>query len=153
MSAQAAFCCGRCATFHSRYTWRLVMLRSLVMRSALIATVIAVPAAYAGHEDFHASFSGFKEVGALNSETGAIFSPGKGRLRLRLDRTNHMITFNLTYSGLSSPVTRPTFILERCTLRAGYWCSSARIFPLRQRERSRVPRTAALSLEQSQRQT
>jgi hypothetical protein len=82
------------------------MLRSWLVQSTLIASLAAVPTAYAGHEDFHARFSGFNEVGALNNETGAIFSQGKGNLTLRLDRTNHMITFSLNYSGLTSAVTQ-----------------------------------------------
>jgi len=82
------------------------MLRSWLAQSTLIASLAAVPTAYAAHEDFHAKFSGFNEVGALNNESGAIFSQGKGNLTLRLDRTNHMINFSLTYSGLSSAVTQ-----------------------------------------------
>ena len=31
-------------------------------------------------EEFHAKLSGFKEVGPLNAETGAIFSGGTGTL-------------------------------------------------------------------------
>jgi hypothetical protein len=73
------------------------MLYSLLARSVLAATMIAVPTAYAGHEEFHARFSGFNGSGALNNGTGQ-FSGSKGKL-LRLDRTNHMITFNLTYWG------------------------------------------------------
>jgi len=103
------------------------MLYSLVARSALIATMISVPAAYAAHEDFRANFSGFKEVGALNNETGAIFSQGKGTLRLRLDRTNHMITFNLTYSGLSSAVTQAHIHFGKAHVPGGvlvFFCSN-----------------------------
>jgi len=82
------------------------MRRSLLVQSTLITSLISIPVAYAAHEDFHARFSGFNEVGALNNETGAIFSQGKGSLSLRLDRTNHIISFTLKYSNLSAPVTQ-----------------------------------------------
>jgi hypothetical protein len=59
----------------------------------------------ANASDFSAKFSGFQELGALGSETGAIFSPGKATLDLDLNRKTQKITFRLTYSGLTSPVT------------------------------------------------
>jgi hypothetical protein len=80
------------------------------MRFKLLAfaTLAAAPlmlfGADAGAADFSAAFSGFEEVGALNSETGAIFSPGQATLDLHLDRQARTITFKLTYSGLSAPV-------------------------------------------------
>ncbi len=57
-------------------------------------------------EQFSASFSGFQELGALNAETGAIFSPGQGTLLLSVDKGNRIISFTLTFSGLSAPVTQ-----------------------------------------------
>jgi CHRD domain len=50
---------------------------------------------------FFARFSGFQELGALNAETGAIFSPGTGTLVLKVDRGNRLINFQLKYSGLT----------------------------------------------------
>ena len=103
------------------------MLYSLLARSILAATMIAVPTAYAGHEEFHARFSSFNEIGALNNGTGAIFSGGKGKLTLRLDRTNHLITFNLTYSGLSSPVTQAHIHFGKVHVAGGvlvFFCSN-----------------------------
>jgi hypothetical protein len=53
---------------------------------------------------FTAKLDGFQELGALNNETGAILTEGKGTLKLSLDRMAKSISFELTYSGLSSPV-------------------------------------------------
>jgi hypothetical protein len=57
-------------------------------------------------EKFRTEFSGFNEVGALNAQSGAILSPGHGTLELSLDRVNQTLTFSLTYSDLSAPVTQ-----------------------------------------------
>ena len=63
--------------------------------------------AHANAADFSATFSGFQEIGGLGAgETGAIFSRGKATLDLNRKRSARTITFNLTYSGLSSPVTQ-----------------------------------------------
>ncbi len=56
--------------------------------------------------EFSATFSGFEEVGALNAETGAIFSTGKATLDLDLNRNARTIIFKLSYSGLSSPISQ-----------------------------------------------
>jgi CHRD domain len=53
---------------------------------------------------FSARFSGFQEIGALATPTGAIFSQGQGTLVLNIDRTNRLINFTLMYSNLSSNV-------------------------------------------------
>ena len=81
------------------------MYRTLI---GLILFAIAAAPAAASHrtEPFHADFSGFNEVGALNAQTGAILSPGRANLELRLDRVNQTLTFVLTYSDLSAPVTQ-----------------------------------------------
>lgn len=55
---------------------------------------------------FTAKLDGFQELGALNSETGAILTSGKGTLNLTLDRVAKTINFELTFSGLSSNVTQ-----------------------------------------------
>ena len=74
------------------------------------ATLMAVPlvllGTHANAVEFSATFSGFQEVGALNAETGAIFSPGTGTLDLDLNRNARTIAFKLTFSGLSAPVTQ-----------------------------------------------
>jgi hypothetical protein len=62
--------------------------------------------AYANATEFSAKLSGFEEVGALNNETGAIFSSGTATLDLDLNQNARTIAFKLTYSGLSAPVTQ-----------------------------------------------
>jgi len=56
----------------------------------------------ANASDFSARFSGFQELGELNAETGAIFSPGKATLDLDLNRKTQVLKFRLTYSGFPS---------------------------------------------------
>jgi hypothetical protein len=70
-----------------------------------LAAPLTMPGAYAKATEFSATYSGFEEVGALNAETGAIFSPGTATLDLNLDRNARTLTFKLTFSGLSAPVT------------------------------------------------
>jgi len=78
------------------------------LRSLVSFTFIAAPlmmlGANAGAEEFFGKFSGFEEVGPLNAETGAIFSPGTATVSLDLNRNAKTITFKLTYSGLSAPI-------------------------------------------------
>jgi hypothetical protein len=68
--------------------------------------MIGVVASGANAEEFHARFSGFNEVGALNAETGAILSNGRGTLDLNLDRKAQTLAFTLTYSNLGAQVTQ-----------------------------------------------
>ena len=73
----------------------------------ILFAAAAAPAIASHHiEQFHADFSGFNEVGALNAQSGAILSPGHATLELRLDRVNQSLSFVLTYSDLSAPVTQ-----------------------------------------------
>ena len=60
-------------------------MRRTVLAAILVSAATVIPTAYANAQDFHAKLSGFKEVGALNAETGAIFSPGQGTLKLKLN--------------------------------------------------------------------
>jgi len=83
------------------------MSRPTSITAALfVAMMVAVAARASDVEKFHAVYSGFEELGALNSETGAILSEGKGSLELRLDRSTQTMTYTLTFSGLSAPVTQ-----------------------------------------------
>jgi hypothetical protein len=76
------------------------MRRSVLAEAILAAAVAAVPAAYANAQEFHAKFSGFNEVGALNAETGAILSNGQATLALKLNKQLQSLTYTLTYSNL-----------------------------------------------------
>ena len=80
------------------------MRRSVLTGAILAAAVTAVPFTYANAQDFHSKLSGFKEVGALNAETGAIFSPGQGTLKLKLNTKLQTVNWTLTYSNLSANV-------------------------------------------------
>ena len=79
----------------------------LLAAAALAAASLAMPAAQASAgERFAANFSGFNELGALNAETGAILSNGTARVSLDLDERAKTLTFTLTFSGLSTPITQ-----------------------------------------------
>ncbi len=99
-----------------------------ILTAAILATAFGLQAASAGAEEFHATFSGFNEVGGLGAgETGAILSEGKARLTLDLSRARQTITFRLTYSGLSAPVTQAHIHLGKVHVAGGvmvFFCSS-----------------------------
>lgn len=80
------------------------MRRPLFAGALSAAAVLVVCALPASAQKFSGSFSGFNEVGALNAETGAILSEGQGTIKLKIDKTLKTITYELTYSGLTSPV-------------------------------------------------
>ena len=83
------------------------MYRHSVLAGAILAAAVTtVSAAGANAQQFQAYFSGFQEVGALNAETGAILSIGQATLALNLNQPAGTLTFTLTYSGLSEPVTQ-----------------------------------------------
>jgi hypothetical protein len=78
----------------------------LLASATLMVAPFMLLGAHANATEFSTKFSGFEEVGALNAETGAIFSPGTGTLDFDLNRNARTITFKLTYSGLSAPLTQ-----------------------------------------------
>ena len=82
---------------------RVALAKSTLIMAALVLTLSG---AVASAEEFSARFSGFQEIGALAAPTGAILSDGKATLRLKLDKPNSMISYTLTYSDLSAPVTQ-----------------------------------------------
>ena len=82
------------------------MYRSMLARAILAAAVTAMSAAGANAQQFQANLVGFEELGALNNETGAIFTPGTGTISLQLSQNPNSVTYTLTYSGLTSPVTQ-----------------------------------------------
>jgi hypothetical protein len=81
-----------------------------------------------GNNVFSAKFSGFQEIGGLGAgETGAIFSQGQGTLGLKIDRTNRLINFTLTYSNLSSDVQQSHIHFGKKHVAGGvmvYFCSN-----------------------------
>jgi hypothetical protein len=70
----------------------------------LAGGIAALSGGFAHAQEFGARLNGFEELGALNAETGAIRSNGKGTLSLDVDKSQ--ISYTLTYSGLSAPVTQ-----------------------------------------------
>ena len=72
----------------------------------VVALVLTLSAGVASAEEFFARFSGFQEIGALSGPSGAILSDGKATLHLDLDNKTSTITYTLTYSDLSAPVTQ-----------------------------------------------
>jgi hypothetical protein len=74
--------------------------------SVIAAATIGLLANAADAQEYHARLSGFNEVGALNAETGAILTNGRGTLDLVLNRNALTATYRLTYSDLSTPVTQ-----------------------------------------------
>jgi hypothetical protein len=87
-----------------------VMRLKRLALALFLAAPLTMPGAYAKATEFHATYSGFEETGPLPgptaAETGAVFSPGTATLDLNLDRNARTITFKLTFSGLSAPVTQ-----------------------------------------------
>lgn len=82
------------------------MRRSALAAAILVGAATVMPTAYANAQDFHAKLSGFKEVGGLNAETGAIFTPGQGTLKLKLNTKLQSVNWTLTYSNVSASVTQ-----------------------------------------------
>src|SRR5262245_26682924 len=77
---------------------------SMRFKSLASATLTAAPlmllSSHANAVEFSAKLVGFEEVPT------AIFSNGSGKLDLQLNKSARTITYKLTYSGLSSPVTQ-----------------------------------------------
>ncbi len=99
-----------------------------ILTAAILAASFALPATSAVAEEFHAVFSGFNEIGGVGAgETGAILSEGKAHLTLNLSRSRQTITFRLTYSGLSAPVTQSHIHLGKIHVAGGvmvFFCSN-----------------------------
>jgi hypothetical protein len=82
------------------------MRRTVLAAAILVGVATVMPTAYANAQDFHAKLSGFKEVGGLNAETGAIFTPGQGTLKLKLNTKLQSVNWTLTYSNMAASVTQ-----------------------------------------------
>ena len=57
-------------------------------------------------QEYKARLNGFFEIGAINAETGAIFTPAIGRLTLDVDPNHQTASYTLTYSGLTTDITQ-----------------------------------------------
>jgi len=102
--------------------YRAMMLGSLVAATALTTAAVA-------HEpnEFHATLSGFEEVGALNNQSGAILSEGRGTLELKLDRRTQTLWFSLRFSNLTSAVTQSHIHFGKVHMAGGvmvFFCSN-----------------------------
>jgi hypothetical protein len=78
----------------------------MVLGTLVAATTLATAAWAAPAEEFRAVLSGFNETGALNAQSGAVLSDGRGTLELKLDRQAQTVSFVLKFSNLSAPVTQ-----------------------------------------------
>ena len=79
-------------------------MRNIILSVAvctLVASALPVQA-----DPFSTTLSGFEEIGALASPTGAILTDGEGSLQLDLDEGSQTLNYTLTYSGLTSSVTQ-----------------------------------------------
>jgi hypothetical protein len=91
----------------------------------LAGGVASLSAGFAQAQEFGARLNGFEELGGLNAETGAILSNGKGTLSLDVDKSQ--ITYTLTYSGLSAPVTQSHIHLGKIHVPGGvmvFFCTN-----------------------------
>jgi hypothetical protein len=88
--------------------------------AAVAAAMVAGTANAADIERFHAVFSGF-------SETPALLSEGHGTLDLKLDRSAKTLTYTLTFSNLSAPVTQSHIHLGKVHVAGGvmvFFCTN-----------------------------
>ena len=80
------------------------MRKNFFASTAVAAAMLVLLSLPATAQRFSGEFSGFNELGALNNQSGAILSNGEGTLKLTLDKDASTISYELTYSGLSSNV-------------------------------------------------
>jgi hypothetical protein len=104
------------------------MYRAILLGAIFSAMTVAPAVMAAPHtEEFHAAFSGFNEVGALNAQSGAILSEGRASLVLKLDRAAQTLSFTLNFSGLSAPVTQAHIHFGKVHMAGGvmvFFCSN-----------------------------
>ena len=104
------------------------MYRSVLLAALIVAAGAATPAVSSQRgEEFRAILTGFNEVGALNNQSGAIFTQGRGFLELKLDRTNETITYTLRFQNLSSAVTQAHIHFGKAHMAGGvmvFFCSN-----------------------------
>jgi hypothetical protein len=75
--------------------------------AAIAVGIIVLSGRYVQAQEFSTQLSGFEEIGGLGAgETGAILSNGSGKLSLHLNKRDNSISYSLSYSNLSAPVTQ-----------------------------------------------
>lgn len=106
--------------------------------SLVVTSLLALGTFFVAHADDHdkdrsnvvhfsAKLDGFQEVGALNAETGAILTDGKGTLKLTLHRDTATIDYEITFSGLTSAVLQSHIHFGRVNTPGGimvFFCSN-----------------------------
>jgi len=109
------------------------MYRSILLAALIVAAGAATPAvSHPRTEEFRAILTGFNEVGALNSESGAIFTDGSGTLELKLDRRNETLTYTLRFQNLSTSVTQAHIHFGKVHMAGGvmvFFCSNLATAP------------------------
>jgi hypothetical protein len=104
------------------------MHRSILLAALMVAAGVTTPAVSSQRaEEFRAVLTGFNEVGALNNESGAILTQGRGFLELKLDKTNETLTFTLRFQNLSAPVTQAHIHFGKAHMAGGvmvFFCSN-----------------------------
>ena len=89
-------------------------VRTLVVAVALLP--LTVPAIGAAHDDnrhLRIELSGFNEVIGPNLGVGAVFSTGSGRLKLKIDKQNREIEYELSYEfpdAAATPIVGTQFV-------------------------------------------
>lgn len=96
------------------------MLRPTMIAATAAAAMVTGTASAADVEKFHAVLSGFSEIPAVRSE-------GQGTLDLSLDRSAKTVTYTLTFSNLSAPVTQSHIHLGKVHVAGGvmvFFCTN-----------------------------
>ena len=112
------------------------MYRSTLLAALMVAAGAVTPAVSSQRgehaQEFRAVLNGFNEVGALNNQSGAILTQGRGFLELKLDRTNETLTFTLRFQNLSSAVTQAHIHFGKSHMAGGvmvFFCSNLATAP------------------------
>jgi hypothetical protein len=93
------------------------VVSTIVATAGLLALI--APATSSAHDDrdqnrrLRIDLSGFNEVIGPNLGVGALFSTGSGRLKLKIDKQNNLIEYELTYSfpdAAATPIVGAQFV-------------------------------------------
>ena len=118
-------------------------VRTLVVAVALLP--LTVPAIGAAHDDnrhLRIELSGFNEVIGPNLGVGAVFSTGSGRLKLKIDKQNREIEYELSYEFPDAAATPMYASFQKTPIPTPFNRREARI-PLDERNRASAPGAAA----------